>query len=479
MRRWPALIPKQAVRAAVVLLGWAALLPHWANGQATDTLRFSFSEAVARAVRVSPEVASVAAQREFAEARYAFARANRFLTKFEVTTAHALVPGIDNPNNAPTDELYLDPDVSNDWSTFRMFNQIEASILQPIYTWGEISGSISAARKGIEVEIAATEEKAAEVALRMGELYYDVLLAQALELLTEDAGNTVQRAKREISRLLDEGAPDVDDADLFQVLITEETFNRQVTEVVQKRTTAIAAASRQLFLPEGSAMEAVGTLTRLAFRLDSLEHYQRVGVDRRPILQKAAAGLDAQSALVRAERSNLYPKLFLGASYRYSYTPGRYRQPNPYISDPLRGQSARVGLGLRQNLNVFQTRGKIRQAASKLDQVQNQQIAARQLVLFEIEQAYRNVIIRSAAADAQENALRISREWLQTETINFDLEIGDTENLVRAVQTNLSLQAENYQAIRDYNVAVLRLLDASGILIPTLQSGTLVGITPD
>jgi outer membrane protein TolC len=469
--------PLAAATLALLLCGAGAVGD--ASAQSRDTLRFTLSEAVARALDVSPEVADVATQQRFAEARYDFARANRFLTTFELTTAHALVPGIDNPNDTATDRLYLDPDVSNDWTSFHFFNQLEANVLQPIYTWGELSQSIAAARKGIDVEIAAVDGKAAEVALRTAELYYDVQLAEALERLTEEAGNIVQRAKREISRLLEEGAPDVDDADLFQVLITEETFNRQVTEVVQKKTTAIAATSRQLFLPEGSTAAVTGSLERLAFRLDSLGYYQGVGLDQRPLLQKAAAGLEAQSALLRAEKSNLYPKLFLGASYRISYTPGRYRQPNPYISDPLRGQSARVGLGLRQNLNLLQTRGKIRQATAKRDQVQYQQVAARQLVLFEIEQAYRNVIIRESAANAQENALRISREWLQTETINFDLDIGDTENLVRAVQTNLSLQAEMYQTVREYNVAVIRLLHASGILIPTLQSGTLVGITND
>jgi hypothetical protein len=118
-----------------------------AGAQPADTLRFSLAEAVTRALDVSPEVAEVDAQRQFSVARYDFARANRFLTEFRLTTAHAIVPGLDNPNDTPTDELYLDPDVRNDWGSLRMFNQVEASLVQPILTWGELKHSIAAASK--------------------------------------------------------------------------------------------------------------------------------------------------------------------------------------------------------------------------------------------------------------------------------------------------------------------------------------------
>jgi len=461
--------------ALALLIPAFVLLATPAAARQADTLRLSLPDVVTGSLDVSPEVDEVEAQREYSEARYDLARASRFFTEFQLTTAHALAPGIDNPNNTPTDRLYLDPDVRNEWGALRMFNQVEASILQPIYTWGELSQSVAAARSGVAVDRAARDEKAAEVALRAGELYVDLQLADALERLTAEAGEIVQRAKREITRLLEAGTENVDDADLFQVMITEQTFNRRVTEVNERLATARAAVRRQLFLPDETTIGATSTLERIPFAVDSLETYQRLALRHRPILRRVASGREARSALLRVERSKLYPRLVLGARFRVAATPGRYRQPNPYINDDLRGQSAQVGIGIRQNLNVFQTRSRIRQAAAQLDQVEFQQDAARQFVLFEVEQAWRDVTITRAAVDAQDNALRISREWLQTEQINFDLDIGDTENLVDAVRMNLELQAEMHRAVRDYNVALLRLLHASGILIESVQNGTLVG----
>jgi hypothetical protein len=92
----------------------------------------------------------------------------------------------------------------------------------------------------------------------------------------------------------------------------------------------------------------------------------------------------------------------------------------------------------------------------------------------QVEQAYRNLLVERAALTAQDSSLTITNEWLRVEYINFDLELGSTENLVKAVQANLELEARYYDAVKRYNMAVLRLLNAVGILTERAQSGTLV-----
>lgn len=430
--------------------------------------------AINRALDVSPEVGQVAAQRDFAAARYRFARANRFLTKFEATSAHAVAPGIDNPKGTADNRLYLDPDVRNDWNDLRPFNAVEVEATQPLWTWGELSGSIRAARHGVELEAAAMAVKADEVAVRTGELYYGLLLTDALFRLTDEAGGIVEQAKREINRLMEEGDEGVDDADLFEVRITEQEFNRRVVEVREKQATARTALVRQLFLPPGTTVAAQARLEPLAFPIEPLETYFALAFANRPELDQARAGLAAREALVTVARSDYYPKLALGISANYAYAAGRERQRNPYVGDPFLRRSVRAGIGLQQKLNFFQTKAKVEQAEAERNEVRFQQQAAEQLILFQVEEAYRNLIIAKASLDAQREALTISGEWLRTEQINFDLELGDTENLVRAVRANLELQAASFEAIYDFNVAVLRLMNATGTLTAQAQSGTLV-----
>lgn len=454
----------------------------WSNGPARaqfehiapgDTAKLSLQDVIRLAVARSPEVAEMDAGLDYAEARGSQARASRFLPDFKATTSHAPSPGLSS-SSFPDDQLYLDPDLRNEWDKVRVFNQIEISLAQPLLTWGELSGSVRAAKSGVEVADARVREKSLAVASRAAELYFNVLLTEELVRLAGETGDIVQRAKSEIKRMLDEGAADVDDADLFQVEITEQEYRRSVVEAEQKHKLAVSALSRQLFVPEGAAViPDRRELLPVDYAVDSLATYFDQSLTMRPELEQASAGLDARNALVRVARADYKPKLFLGASARMSDAPGRHNQPNPFISDPLTGGGLRAGIGIRQNLNFSITKAKVRQAEAQRDEVLQKLRAADQLIRFDVEQAYRNLIVARAALDAQSEALRISKEWLQTEEINFDLELGDTENLVRAVRSNLELRAKYFEAVRDNNVSVIRMLDAAGLLLDPHAIGML------
>ena len=448
-----------------------------ANAQNTggDTLYVELTTAIIKAVEASPEVADVAAGKDFAAARLGLAKASRFLPEFSATTAHSLAPGLKGTDNIPTTELYLNPDVANDWTDLNPFNRIEAEAIQPIYTWGELSNTIHAARHGYELEAATVLDKEAEIALRAGELFINVLLTEELYRLTGRVGDVLDQAKREIERLLEEGDSDVDDADLFQVQISEQEFFRRVVEVNQQREMARTALRRQLNLPDGTVvLPQNAVLEPIPFNRDSLDTYFLLALDNRPELEQARAGIAARAALLNVARSDYYPKLFAGFSADFAYAEGRFRQPSPYVGDPFRSRSMQIGVGFRQNLNFLQTKSRVEQATAELNQVKFQQDAAYLLISFEVEQAYRNLIINQAALEAQEESLRLSKEWLFTEMNNFEFDLGDTENLVRAVQTNLQLEATYYDAVGEFNTAVLKLLDVCGILVDRSRNGTLV-----
>jgi hypothetical protein len=87
------------------------------------------------------------------------------------------------------------------------------------------------------------------------------------------------------------------------------------------------------------------------------------------------------------------------------------------------------------------------------------------------------LIVAQTAMESRDRSTTISGEWLRTEQVDFDLGFGDTENLVKAVRADLEEEARYFQAVKEYNVAVLRLLRATGTLADRAQSGTLVDST--
>jgi outer membrane protein TolC len=454
-----------------------SLLPRPALAQMSDTLVISLEDALEHALEASPEVDASEAKKTYAEARLSLARASRYLTDFSATSAHAVAPALDNPNATPVDRLYLDPDVRNDWSVLSPFNRIEFEAVQPLWTWGQLGSSIDAARAGVDVDAAGIRVTENDVLERTAELYYSLQLADALGRLTREAGDIVDQAKREIDRLLEEGASDVDYADLFQVEITEQEFLQRVIEAEESRKLARAALARQLFLPEGKTVDVEAqVLEPIEINLKSLEEWQALALAERPELAGITAGVAAGASLVEVARSDYFPKLFLGLSGKWAYAAGRERQRNPYVSDPFLSRGVQAGFAVRQNLNFSQTRAKVRQAEAQHAEVRSQQEGLRQLVLFEVEEAYRRVLIAQAAVSAREEALLISKRWLRDEQINFDLDLGDTENLVRAVRDNLSLQAQREQAVFEFNRALIRLWRKAGYLKTALGDGTLLGL---
>ena len=457
-----------------------------APAAAPDTVRLGLTEAIEQALEVSPEVDQRRARRRFAAARSDQARASRFLTDLSLNAASSFAPGLDNvPPGTPDDELYLDPGVTNDWTlgALRPFGRAEIAARQPLLTWGELSGNIEAARHGVAVEEARVEQKALEVAARTGEIYYNLLLTQALDRLADRTGDVIDRAKREINRLLEEGDESVDQADLFQTRLTEEEYERRLVEIGQNRATARSALRRQLFLPDGTIVAAAATELRpLDFSIhpDSLAHYVELGLQHRPEVDQAAAGIEAREALVDVARSDFYPKIGMQASLSQSVTlPPRPNPDNAFVGDSFMGTGTRTGLGLELNLNFGQTAARVEQAQAELNEVEHQQTAARQLVRFEVEEAYRNLLIAKTAVESRDRSTTIAGEWLRTEQIDFDLGFGDTENLVKAVRASLEAEARYVEAVKQYNVAVLRLLRATGTLTDRVQNGTLVDSSPD
>jgi outer membrane protein TolC len=241
------------------------------------------------------------------------------------------------------------------------------------------------------------------------------------------------------------------------------------------------ALRRQLFVPNNAPLRVADDALEpldFAFHPDSLDYYLDRGMQQRPELAQAQAGRSARAAQVKVARSGYYPKLGFQASYGFRFTlPDRPRQDNAFVGDPFRGNSTRTGFGIQMNLNFKQTQARVEQAQADLNAVRNQQTAAKQLIRFEVEQAYRDVIVAETDVASRDEDVTITGEWLRTEQINFDLGFGSTENLVKAVQANLEAEGRYFEAVRRYNVAVLRLLDATGLLTNRAQSGMLLDLS--
>jgi outer membrane protein TolC len=449
----------------------------------SDTMRVGLPEAIARSLAESPEVDRREAELDYAQARHRQARASRYLPELSLNTVHSLAPGLDRSNVPDTlgnDELYLAPEVENDWTpgALRPFNGFTIEFGQPIYTWGELEGSIEAARANKDVESARVEEKALEVAFRTAELYYDLLLARRLSRLTGEAGSRLARARNEVQARIQEGDSAVSRGDLFQLRRQQQEFRRRVVNLKQRRLTAAGGLQRQLFAPPGVAvLPATPLLEPVGFEIRPRSYYVDVAMENRPQLQQAEAGVKARTALLEVERSSYYPKLFIGGRFGQRYAYGRPNQESAYIGENFIGSTTEAAFSIRQDLSFHTIRAQVEQAEAELAEVRAQARGARQLIPFEVEEAWRSLVSAKGALQAQDKAFDISKEWERFEQTQYDLGFGSVDNLTSALQARLQSQIAYYEAVRDYNVAVMELLRVTGLLNEPEQVGTLVDLT--
>lgn len=436
------------------------------NAAPADTVAISLQEFLVKATAHSRELQARRQLVELARNRNAEARNSRIVPSFNLTTAHGLIPGVKSRDDLglPSSQLYLDPNLRNDWEDWAFFNQFEITALQPVFTWGAIRNAIRASQAGINVSLFEFEAEEQKLKLQLFQLWQGRLLAIELERITNEAERTIEMAERELVRLFEEGSDEIDDADFYQFEIFKFEFEAQKEEVVRnleflERAWAIALGSREtgvVYLPADRFLDPIDA------EIEPVETYITNAAAGRPELRQVEAVRDAAGFGVEAQRAQMYPALFIGVTYRYAYAPNRPRQRNPFISNPANTESLTFGLGFRQNLNVLQLQNRNERARLQFRQANYALEAVRDGIELDIADKYKDAQVAQTRLKSIASALDVSRNWLRQEQLDYDIGFGEIPNLIDAFTKNLELEAQQKQYIYDFNVRLARLLNAGG-----------------
>jgi len=355
------------------------------------------------------------------------------------------------------------PDRKDSPTINNVFEIVEMTLVQPLYTFGKISSFREAADAGVRVDRAKVEEKASDVILRIKELYYGRLLASDLLSLIDEISEDLDKAGEKTERQLKADAPGVDEVDLYKLKAFRGEALRNRNEAQKGFDLATAGLRTFAGLDPGQPLELDAKGLDAAPRQAEPEE-QAIGtaLDLRPEMSQVRAGLKATEALVRAEESNLYPQFFLGVNGYFAQAGNRTRQQNPFAYDPLNDRFVAVVLGLKYNLDFGITRGKIRAAQAEHLKVQETKQFAEQGIPLQVRKAHRELAEAKESIRATEEGWRNARKWLVAAKANFDLGVGDARDLGEAVEVYAKLRAENFKAMYNYNLSLANIEHATG-----------------
>ncbi|MEX0904321.1 MAG: TolC family protein [Balneolaceae bacterium] len=453
-----------------LFLGGFLLLTIHTSLSAQDTLSVNLTEFIERGLDKSGQVAYERGAVDLARNEANSARSQRIFPRFELSTQHGLIPGVESNTDLPERQYYLDPNLTNDWEDWAIFTRAEIEAVQPVFSWGAITNAIRAAEKGAraaEFEFNAVE---AEAEVQFFELYYSYLLALEISRILDDAQSQLEGIEDRIEEMQEEGNSDLEESDIFQFEIFRAEFETQRVEVEQS-TQYISRIWNYILDTNGGTVyrPAENFLDPVPFELEDYAYYEQIAVESRPELKGVDTGIDAMNDAVSAARAQQYPMLFLGITGSYANTPNRPRQSNPFIINSTNYASAAVGFGIRQNLNFLSTRATVERAEIERNRVSNLRNAVMDGIILELNEQYREAVVAESRYQQTENALVTARNWVRHEQLNYDYGFGNVENLVDAIRRELELRVELKQNVFELNRRIAALYKASGISVKQLS----------
>jgi outer membrane protein TolC len=308
------------------------------------------------------------------------------------------------------------------------------------------------------------------VILSTQQLYYGLLLGRQLSGILHDMLDIMDKAVKKTQERLDERSSDVTEIDLLKLKTGRARFAKGVVEVDASVSLTRSALARAIGVDaDGDFDIADRKLLPVDATIGPLDTYLAEGPGHRPETRQIRTGLAAQSAKVDLETAAYYPTIFLATGLRYAHAGNRDEQANPFAYDNFNYNVQPVGVvGIHWDLNFFLTTAKVEEARADLDRLAAQQRAATSGLQLDIRRAYSDVMQARETIKVAEEGRKAGRGLLILTVSNFDLALGEAEELFKALGAYTEASSDYFRAVHDYNVAVATLSKAVGNELTTL-----------
>jgi len=442
------------MRTHIFLIGLVLLL----NSRivsAADSVQYDLAACIRAALVNSPDLSTAAADLASARARLAEAKAGRW-GRDEFNDILGFV------NEAHGDPVFSPNNKNAVFTGLGPFTRLELLLNIPLWTFGKLDAALKAAQEGLESEHARTDSRRAEVILSTKQLYYGLLLARQLSGVLHDMLDTMDKAVKKTQERLDVGSSAVTELDLLKLKTGRARFAKGVVEVDASINLTRCALARAIGVTEAGFDIADTKLLPVEANIGPLDAYLAEGPEHRPETRQIQTGLAAQSAKVDLEQAGYYPTVFLATGVRWAHAGNRTQQDNPFASDDFNFVQPVGVVGIHWDLNFFLTSAKVEEARADLDRLAAQRRDAASGLQLEIRRAYSDVEQARAIIKVAEEGRKAGRGLLILSLSNFELALGEAEELFKALGAYTEASSDYFRAVHDYDVAVAALSKAVG-----------------
>lgn len=344
-----------------------------------------------------------------------------------------------------------------------VFGMITMQLIQPIYTFGKISGYKTAAEGGVKVSEAELEKKRSEIILKTKELYWSLALIRDLRSLANEIKDELEKAIKKTEEDLKKDIPTSDELTLYKLKTYLGEVKRNLNEIDKNESIIIEALKFMTGFSSDKKLEIITEPLRYEDIYINPDELIAKAFILRPEMVQIKEGLKAKQALIDVERSSLYPQIFLLVKGSLAGATNRDRIHNPYISDPLNDSMIAALLGMKLNIDFGITKGKIREAEIEYQKVVEKKKLAESGIPLQIMKAYIELQEASKTAKDMEEAHQNAKKWLVVADANLDMGVGEIKDLADAVLAYATTRVNHLKALYNQKMAIANLIQAAGL----------------
>ena len=445
------------IYAGVLVIGAAS--PGWCAGASQEKLVLGLGDCIGRALATAPELREADADIELMSAKMDEAKAHRY--------PQVDLLGLSGPVPQARGNQVYSPDSISQHDRWTWFAKGDATLVQPLYTFGKISENMKAAGHGIEVDRAKKDQRKNEIALKVKEYYYGLLLARELKEVVMEVQEDLAKARTTTRKLLDKGSDNVDETDILKLESYEGEAKNYLEEANKGEALALAALRSRIGIAADAPFEI--TTERLVpeeIKGTDLSASLEISRTRRPEYRQLREGLKAREALVEAARAGYYPDLFAAGYLSAAYAEKRDRVTNPWTPDEFNHFWAGVALGLKWHLDFGITGAKVAEEQAQYNRLQSTRDYADANIPLQIRKCYLDLQAAEKSIVTSKESYASSKKWTVASLSNFDFGVGPSKDIFDGLQQYAKMRAAYFQAVYNQKMALANLAYATGEVQP-------------
>lgn len=327
---------------------------------------------------------------------------------------------------------------------------------QAVYTGGAIPGQIRYANADLVGTLAGVSQADQQIAYRVKQAYYGVLTAIQGVQVAKDTLKAAQEHERVARAHFQAGtAPkfdvlqaEVQVADSQQVLIRAENA---VKLTMSALSNALGVETPELVNLATPLVEPTPKPAEVS-PLPQLDELLERAMEYRPEMAQSQTEKGKRGAGIKLAKSQLLPAISLTGTYqRYQHT----------SLTQLHGWTVMAVA----SFNLFDggsNRAQVSEARTRLQQAETSETLLKQLIDFEVRQAYLNVIASQEQIAATAKAVEAATEAHRIAGVRYQVGVGTGVEMLDAQAALTHAKTTYNQAVYDYNLAQAQLELAVG-----------------